>query len=48
MQVARAYLAALRADAALETAQANVDLSKALLEAGPATEGCGNRNRASK
>ena len=30
-QVARAYLAGLRADAALETAQANVDLSNALL-----------------
>jgi outer membrane protein len=30
-QVARAYLTALRAGAALETAQANVDLSKALL-----------------
>jgi outer membrane protein len=30
-QVARAYLASLRADAALETAQANVDLSNALL-----------------
>lgn len=29
-QVARAYLTALRADAALETAQANVDLSQAL------------------
>jgi outer membrane protein len=31
-QVARAYLACLRADAALETAQANVDLSNALLK----------------
>ena len=31
-QVARAYLTALRADAALETAQANVDLSQALLK----------------
>src|SRR5579862_7380498 len=30
--VARAYLACLRADAALETAQANVDLSNALLK----------------
>jgi len=30
-QVARAYLTCLRADAALETAQANVDLSNALL-----------------
>ena len=30
-QVARAYLAGLRADAALETAHANVDLSEALL-----------------
>jgi outer membrane protein TolC len=30
-QVARAYLAGLRADAVLETAQANVDLSNALL-----------------
>jgi outer membrane protein TolC len=30
--VARAYLAALRADAALETAQANVELSEALLK----------------
>ncbi|HWZ32059.1 MAG TPA: TolC family protein [Bryobacteraceae bacterium] len=30
-QVARAYLTTLRADAALETAQANVDLSQALL-----------------
>ncbi len=29
-QVARAYVAALRAQAALDTAQANVDLSKAL------------------
>ncbi len=31
-QVARAYLAALRADAALEAAQANIDLTKALLD----------------
>jgi len=31
-QVARAYLATLRADAALEAAQANVDLSNALVE----------------
>jgi outer membrane protein TolC len=31
-QVARAYLACLRADAALDTAQANVDLSNALLK----------------
>jgi outer membrane protein TolC len=31
-QVARAYLAGLRADAALETAHANVDLSQALLQ----------------
>jgi outer membrane protein len=31
-QVARAYLTALRADAALETAHANVDLSNALLK----------------
>ncbi len=31
-QVARAYLSALRADAALETARANVDLSNALLK----------------
>jgi outer membrane protein len=31
-QVARAYLATLRADAALETAQADVDLSNALLK----------------
>jgi outer membrane protein len=31
-QVARAYLAGLRADAALETAHANVDLSEALLQ----------------
>jgi outer membrane protein TolC len=31
-QVARAYLAGLRADAALETAHANVDLSDALLQ----------------
>jgi len=31
-QVARAYLAGLRADAALEVAQANVDLSQALLQ----------------
>jgi outer membrane protein len=31
-QVARAYAAALRADAALETARANVDLSQALLK----------------
>ncbi|HEY1677689.1 MAG TPA: TolC family protein [Candidatus Sulfotelmatobacter sp.] len=31
-QVARAYVACLRADAALETAQANVDLSNALLK----------------
>lgn len=31
-QVARAYLTALRADAALEAAQANVDLSKALVD----------------
>ena len=31
-QVARAYLAALRAAAALETAQANIDLSNALLK----------------
>jgi outer membrane protein len=31
-QVARAYLATLRADAALEAAQANVDLSKALVD----------------
>jgi len=31
-QVARAYLATLRADAALETAHANVDLSQALLD----------------
>jgi outer membrane protein TolC len=31
-QVSRAYLLTLRADAAVETAQANVDLSKALLD----------------
>jgi outer membrane protein TolC len=31
-QVARAYLATLRADAALEAAQANLDLSKALVD----------------
>ncbi len=31
-QVARAYVAALRTDAALETARANVDLSQALLD----------------
>lgn len=31
-QVARAYLASIRADAALESAQADVDLSKALLK----------------
>jgi len=31
-QVARAYLSGLRADAALQTAQANVDLSQALLK----------------
>jgi outer membrane protein len=31
-QVARAYLATLRADAALEAAQANLDLTKALLD----------------
>ena len=44
-QVARAYLAAVRADADVEAAQANVALSRGGVEAGGEPEGRGHRHR---
>ena len=44
-QVARAYLAAVRADADVETAQSDVTLSEAVLEAGGEPEGGRHRDR---